>query len=100
MASLVRHRGWIFVAFLLVAAAAAIHWAPSRSRVVVSFSSTHGIDTGDLPALALLAMALAVAVSQLRAQEARAALKRLAGRSPWPRIRSGARSARGEGRRR
>jgi hypothetical protein len=98
MAPLVRHRGWIFVAFLLVAAAAAIHWAPSRSQVVLSFSSTHGIDTGDLPALVLLAMALAVAVSQLRSQEARAALKRLAGR--WPRIRSRARSARGEGGRR
>jgi hypothetical protein len=62
-----RLRAWIGVALLLGAACAAFRWAPWRGHIILSLSSTHGIDTGDLPALALVAVAVAVAVGQARA---------------------------------
>jgi hypothetical protein len=53
---------WLGVSLLFGAAYAALHWAPwRRGTTLFSLSSTHGIDTGDLPALALLAVAVAVA---------------------------------------
>ena len=45
---------------LLLGAFAAYQWAPWRGPIILSLSSTHGIDTGDLPAFALLAVAVAV----------------------------------------
>ena len=48
------------VALLLVAACAVFLLEPWHGPVVLSLSRTHGIDTGDLPALALIALAVAV----------------------------------------
>ena len=79
MARLGRLRAWIGVALLLGAACGAYLWGPWHGPIILSLSSTHGIDTGDLPAFALLAVAVAVAVGQARAQEARAAPRWLAG---------------------
>jgi hypothetical protein len=52
------------VALLLVGVCAIFVLEPWHGPVVLSLSRTHGIDTGDLPALALVA--LAVAVGSLR----------------------------------
>jgi hypothetical protein len=50
----------IFVALLLVGACAIFLVEPWHGPVVLSLSRSHGIDTGDLPALPLLALAVAV----------------------------------------
>jgi hypothetical protein len=49
------------VALLLVGACAIFLVEPWHGPVVLSLSRTHGIDTGDLPALALIALAVVVA---------------------------------------
>ena len=49
------------VALLAGAACAIFLWAPWRGPIVLSLSTAHGIDAGDLPGLALLALALAAA---------------------------------------
>jgi hypothetical protein len=48
------------VALLLVGACAVLLLEPWHGPIVLSLSRRHGIDTGDLPALALLAVAVAV----------------------------------------
>jgi hypothetical protein len=48
------------VALLLVGVCAVFLLEPWHGPVVLSLSRTHGIDTGDLPALALIALAVAV----------------------------------------
>lgn len=78
-----RLRAWIAVALLLGAACGVFLWEPWHGPVILSLSSSHGIDTGDLPALALLALALALATGQARVQDARAG-RWLAGRSAGP----------------
>ena len=79
-----RLRAWIAVALLLGAACGVFLWQPWHGPVILSLSSSHGIDTGDLPALAMLALALAFATGQARAQNANAGKKRPAGRSAGP----------------
>ena len=54
-----RLRAWIGLA-LIIGAFAAFEWAPWHGPVILSLSSSHGIDAGDLPAFALLAVAVAV----------------------------------------
>jgi len=49
------------VAFLAGAACAIFLWSPWRGPTVLSLSTAHGIDAGDLPGLALLGLALAAA---------------------------------------
>ena len=49
------------MALLAGAACAIFLWAPWRGPTVLSLSTAHGIDAGDLPGLALLALALAAA---------------------------------------
>ena len=79
-----RLRAWIAVAILLGAACGVFLWEPWHGPVILSLSSSHGIDTGDLPALALLALALALATGQARAQDARAGQRWPAGRWAAP----------------
>ena len=75
-------RAWLGIA-LLLAAFAAYQWAPWRGPIILSLSSTHGIDTGDLPAFALLAVAVAVA-GRAGVPEALGAPRWLAGRWAGP----------------
>ena len=58
----------IGVALLLGGGAAIIFWEPWHGPTILSLSSGHGIDAGDLPALLLIALAVALARSM--AQEA------------------------------
>ena len=44
-------QSWIGVALLLGAACAVFLWEPWHGPIMLSLSSSHGIDTGDLPAL-------------------------------------------------
>lgn len=55
---------------LLLLAACVVLWEPWHGRVILSLSPGHGIDTGDLPAVPLLALAVAAAYAQT--QDARA----------------------------
>ena len=59
---------WIGVALLLGAALAVFLWEPWHGPVILTLSSSHGIDAGDLPALALLGLALALATGPGRGQ--------------------------------
>ena len=52
----------IVVALLLAAACGLVLWQPWHGPVVVTLSQTHGIDAGDLPALPLVALAVAIAM--------------------------------------
>ena len=61
MVRLGRFGAWVSVALLVGAACAIFLWAPWRGPIVLSLSSAHGIDAGDLPGLALLALALIAA---------------------------------------
>jgi hypothetical protein len=54
-----RLRAAIGVALLLGAVAVYL-WSPWHGPIILSLSSSHGIDAGDLPALALLGLALAI----------------------------------------
>ena len=70
-------------ALLLGVACAALVWAPWHGAVVLSVSASHGIDVWDLPALALIALSVAI----LHARQARntpAGLSWLAGRWTAP----------------
>jgi hypothetical protein len=49
------------VAFLAGAACAIFLWTPWRGPILLSLSTAHGIDAGDLPGLALLVVALVAA---------------------------------------
>ena len=62
-------RPWIAVAALL-AAAGVFLWEPWHGPVILSLSSTHGFDAGDLPAVLLVA--LGVAIGHAAARSARA----------------------------
>ena len=73
-----RLKAGIGVALLLGAAACVFLWAPWHGPIILSLSSSHGIDAGDLPGLALLALAIAIAPA--RAQDARAGPRWRAGR--------------------
>jgi hypothetical protein len=57
---------WILVALLLAAACGVFVWEPWHGPVVLSLSEGHGIAAGDLPALPLLALAVAIAHAQAR----------------------------------
>ena len=59
---------WIGVALLLGVALAVLLWEPWHGPVILSLSSSHSIDAGDLPALALLGLALALAAGPGRGQ--------------------------------
>ena len=54
------------VALLLAAGCAIVLWEPWHGPIVLSLSTGHGIDTGDLPALPLLALAVAIAFGGTR----------------------------------
>jgi hypothetical protein len=58
----------IWIALLLTVACAVVLWASWHGPVVLGLSDGHGIDAGDLPALPLTA--LAVAISYTRARDA------------------------------
>src|SRR5262245_28500637 len=75
-------RAWIGVA-LAFGAFAAFEWGPWRGPIILSLSSTHGIDAGDIPAFALLAVAVAVA-GWAPAQDARQAPRLLVSRWAIP----------------
>jgi hypothetical protein len=71
----------IVVALLLAGACAVFLFEPWHGPIVLSLSRSHGIDTGDLPALVLIALAVAIGsayVSAARA-EGRGAAGRPAG---------------------
>jgi hypothetical protein len=71
----------ILVALLVAAACGVFLWGPWHGPVVLSLSASHGIDAGDLPALSLIA--LAVAIGHARVRDARAQPRWSAGR--WAR---------------
>jgi hypothetical protein len=48
------------VALMLAAACGVVLWGPWHGPVVISLSESHGIDAGDLPALPLIALAVAI----------------------------------------
>jgi hypothetical protein len=56
----------VVVALLLAAACGVFVWEPWHGSVVLSLSDTHGIAAGDLPALPLLALAVAIVHAQVR----------------------------------
>jgi Concanavalin A-like lectin/glucanases superfamily len=56
----------IRVALLLGGACAVVLWQPWHGPIVLSLSPGHGIDTGDLPALLLVALAVAAGSAQTR----------------------------------
>jgi concanavalin A-like lectin/glucanase superfamily protein len=58
-----QNRAAIGTTLLLGAAVALIAAAPWHGPILLSLSTTHGVDTGDLPALVLIALAIAVARS-------------------------------------
>ena len=67
-----RNRGSLTAWVAAALVALAVSWlflAPSHGPIIVSLSDTHGIDLGDLPALALIAFAVA---GLARAREPRA----------------------------
>ncbi len=72
----------IVAALLLGAASAVFLWEPWHGPVILSLSEGHGIDAGDLPALPLLA--LAVAIGHGWAQEGRRRERGPAGRWALP----------------
>ena len=75
MARLEKLQPWIAVALLIGGACGVFLWEPWHGAIILSFSSTHGLDAGDLPALPLVA--LAVVIGHAGARKARST-----GRSP------------------
>jgi hypothetical protein len=71
-------------ALLLGVACAALVWAPWHGAVVLSVSASHGIDVGDLPALALIALSVVILHARAQAQRTPAGLNLLAGRWTAP----------------
>ena len=57
-----RSAGAAIVVALLLAACGVVLWQPWHGPVVLTLSRTHGIDAGDLPALPLVALAVAIAM--------------------------------------
>ncbi len=60
----------IGIVLLVGAASALLVWQPRHGPTVLSLSSAHGVDLGDLPALALLALAVASAHAWVRGSDA------------------------------
>jgi Concanavalin A-like lectin/glucanases superfamily len=56
----------IIVGLLLAAACGVLLWEPWHGAVVMSLSESHGIDAGDLPALSLIALAVAIGHARVR----------------------------------
>ena len=71
-------------ALLLGVACAALVWAPWHGAVVLSVSASHGIDVGDLPALALVAVSVAILHARAQSRNTPAGLSWLAGRWTAP----------------
>ena len=71
-------------ALLLGVACAALVWAPWHGGVVLSVSASHGIDVGDLPALTLVALSVAILHARAQARNTTAGLNWLAGRWTAP----------------
>ena len=67
-------------ALLLAGACLVFVWEPWHGPILLSLTPGHGIDAGDLPALPMIALALAIAVGQTRG-----------GGSTWPRATIGRR---------
>jgi hypothetical protein len=57
-----RRRRLLALALAVVAIGLVVLEPFPKGEVLLSLTDTHGIDTGDLPALALLAVAVAVAI--------------------------------------
>jgi hypothetical protein len=71
-------------ALLLGVAGAALVWAPWHGAVVLSVSASHGIDVEDLPALALVALSVAILHARAKARNTPTGLSWLAGRWTAP----------------
>ena len=54
------------VTFLVGAAVVLVLWEPWHGPILLSLSPGHGVDTGDLPALPLIALAVAIGHARLR----------------------------------
>lgn len=72
MARSARLGAWVAVVLLLGVACALLSHQPWHGPVILSLSSSHGIDAGDIPALALCAVGLALATGLLRTGDPRA----------------------------
>ena len=57
---------WIAAALLIAAACAIFVREPWHGPVILPLSPSHGVDAGDLPAVVLVALAVALARSGLR----------------------------------
>ena len=60
MAGTGRLKAAIGIALLLGAACVVFLWEPWHGPIVLSLSPGHGVDAGDLPALPVVALALAI----------------------------------------
>ena len=69
MARPARLGAWVAVVLLLGAACALLLHQSWHGPIILSLSSSHGIDAGDIPALALFALGLAIATSLLPARD-------------------------------
>ena len=69
MARSARLGAWVAVVLLLGAACALLLHQSWHGPIILSLSSSHGIDAGDIPALALFALGLALATSLLPARD-------------------------------
>ena len=65
MANPQKVRAWIAVVTLIGAACGFLLWAPWHGPVILSLSSTHGLDAGDLPTVVLIALAIAIGHANL-----------------------------------
>jgi len=64
-----RLRIWVFVLLFLAVACAFLIWEPWHGPVVLPLARDHGVDAGDLPALA--PVAIAVGLWRVRARRLR-----------------------------
>ena len=55
---------WVGVVFLVAVACGFLAWGPWHGPILLSFTPSHGVDAGDLPTLALLALAVGLAEGQ------------------------------------
>ena len=70
MARSARLGAWAAAVLLLGTACTLLQHQPWHGPVILSLSSSHGINAGDIPALALFALGLALATGLLRGRDA------------------------------
>ena len=59
---------WIAVVVLVGAACGVFLWEPWHGPVILSLSSTHGLDAGDLPAVVLVVLGIAIGHASVRSK--------------------------------